>query len=226
MHYYCRMQHKNIKTLGLLKKSLFSLFFSLFTVICASCWLPQQRSFFISWKQYSVNFKRHKWSFVPYIVSFSGLKMVFSTLSQLDITASIKNCVYNNSNLHYFMSSIIECPAPDVYTIFFFISSSVQIWLGLEILRNSSTIFTSNHIKSILKNFVTLIGKKHLSWGLFFIKVAGLQASNCIKKGLQYNYFLVNIEKFIRTPILKNICRWLLLHFWKLFWKNILQIIT
>ena len=33
------------------------------------------------WTQYSTNFKRHNGSFVPYIVSFSGLKMAFSKLS-------------------------------------------------------------------------------------------------------------------------------------------------
>ena len=67
-----------------------------------------------------------------------------------------------------------------------------------------------SHKKSILKNFVIFTGKH--CWGLFFIKVTGLQASNCIKKGLN-TYFLVNIGKLIRTPILKNICKQLLLHF-------------
>ena len=36
------------------------------------------------------------------------------------------------------------------------------------------------HKKAILKNFVTFTGKC-LCWGFFFIKVAGLQVSNCIK---------------------------------------------
>ena len=63
-------------------------------------------------------------------------------------------------------------------------------------------------------------------WGVFFINVAGLQAADCIKKGLQHRYFLVNIGKFIRTPILKNIYERLLLSFWKLFCKNILQILN
>ena len=39
-----------------------------------------------------------------------------------------------------------------------------------------------------------------------FNKAAGLQASNFIKKRLQHRYFPVNIVKFLRTPILKNIC--------------------
>ena len=38
-----------------------------------------------------------------------------------------------------------------------------------------------------------------------------LQTSNFIKKRLQHRCFHVNIAKFIRTPILKNICEWLLL---------------
>ena len=54
------------------------------------------------------------------------------------------------------------------------------------------------HKKGALKNFAILTGK-HLSWSLFFDKVAGLQACNFIKK------------KFLRTPILKNICEQLLL---------------
>ena len=37
------------------------------------------------------------------------------------------------------------------------------------------------HEKAILKKFVIFKGK-HLRWGLFFIKVADLHISNCIKK--------------------------------------------
>ena len=102
LHYYCRKQHKNIKKLtDYWTKSSF--LFSLLPVYCNLCLL------FISWTKYFANFKRHKWSFVLYIVLFSGLKMIFSKFSQLDITVYIKNFVYNKFNLHcYFMSSIIE----------------------------------------------------------------------------------------------------------------------
>ena len=44
-----------------------------------------------------------------------------------------------------------------------------------------------------------------------FDKVAGLQGSNFIKKNLHYRCFLVKFAKFLRIPILKNICKWLLL---------------
>ena len=42
-------------------------------------------------------------------------------------------------------------------------------------------------------------------------KVAGLKACNLNKKRLQHRSFPVNIAKFLRTPILKDICKLLLL---------------
>ena len=58
--------------------------------------------------------------------------------------------------------------------------------------------------KGVLKNFAILLGK-HLCWSLFLIM---LQA---FRPGLQHRCFRVNIAKFLRTPILKNICKQLLL---------------
>ena len=49
--------------------------------------------------------------------------------------------------------------------------------------------------------------ENYLCWSLFN-KVAGL-----FKKILQHRCFPVNIAKFLRSPILKNICQWLLLTF-------------
>ena len=64
VHYYCRKQYKNIENSQIIEQNLvLSLPFSLFTAACASCCLPR-------WQ----NFKRHKWSFVPYILFFSGWK--------------------------------------------------------------------------------------------------------------------------------------------------------
>ena len=45
----------------------------------------------------------------------------------------------------------------------------------------------------------------------FFNKNAGLQACSFIKTRLQHSCFLVSIEKYLTTPILKNICERLLL---------------
>ena len=110
LHYYCRKQYKNIKNSGNIEQNLVLSFpFSLFTATCGSCRFPPRQNFFISWTKYFVNFKCHKWSSVLYIVSFSGLKMIFNKFTQLDFTACIKNCVYNNFNLSCnFMSLIIE----------------------------------------------------------------------------------------------------------------------
>ena len=78
-----------------------------------------------------------------------------------------------------------------------------------KILRNYSTIFRSSHQKcsikkAILKHFVIFTGK-HLCMGLLFNKVAGHQTCSFIKKRVQHRYYLANIRKFIRRPILKKI---------------------
>ena len=44
-----------------------------------------------------------------------------------------------------------------------------------------------------------------------FNKLAGLQASSFIKKRLQHRCFAVKLAKFLRIPILKNICERLFL---------------
>ena len=60
--------------------------------------------------------------------------------------------------------------------------------------------------QDVLKNFaITPVLKS------FFNRVAGLQAWNFIKKRLRHRCFPVNIAKFLRTPILRNIYERLLL---------------
>ena len=66
--------------------------------------------------------------------------------------------------------------------------------------------------KGVLKNFANFTGK-HRCQSLFK-KVAGLQACqtcNFIKKRLQHRCFPMKLAKFLRTPILKNICKRLFL---------------
>ena len=62
----------------------------------------------------------------------------------------------------------------------------------------------------VLKNFAVFIGK-HLCWSLFFNRVADFRPATILKKRLEHKCFPVNIAKFLRTPILKNICERLLL---------------
>ena len=73
--------------------------------------------------------------------------------------------------------------------------------------------------KTVLKNFA-IFTEKHLCWS-FFNKSAGLQACNFIEKRLHHRCFPVNIAKFLRTPILKNVCKRLLL---KLFCIKIFKV--
>ena len=55
--------------------------------------------------------------------------------------------------------------------------------------------------KGVLKHFSKFTGK-HLSWILFFNKVAGLRPATLLKKKIPHRYFLVNFEKFLRAPFL------------------------
>ena len=52
-----------------------------------------------------------------------------------------------------------------------------------------------------------------------FNKAADLQVCNFIKKRLQHRCFSCDIEKFLRIPILKNICERLLLFIQKICWN-------
>ena len=66
--------------------------------------------------------------------------------------------------------------------------------------------------KAVLKYFGIFTGK-HLCWSLILIKLRACKFKACtfIKKRLQHSCSPVNISKFLKTPILKNICKWLLL---------------
>ena len=59
--------------------------------------------------------------------------------------------------------------------------------------------------KAVLKNFAIFTGK-HLCWCLFLIKLQDFRPVTFIKNRLQHRCFTVNIAKFSRTSILKNIC--------------------
>ena len=59
---------------------------------------------------------------------------------------------------------------------------------------------------------MVIFTEKHLCWSLFLNKNTGLQSWN-FKKRFQHRCFPVNIVKFLRTFVLKNICERLLKRF-------------
>ena len=63
---------------------------------------------------------------------------------------------------------------------------------------------------AVLKNFAS--HRKTPVLESLFYKVETPQACNFIKKRLIHRCFLVKLAKFLRTPILKNICERLLLY--------------
>ena len=68
--------------------------------------------------------------------------------------------------------------------------------------------------RDVLKNFA-IFTEKRLCWKLFFNKVAAsscvIQHCSFIKMIIQHMCFSVNIAKFLKTLILKNICEELFL---------------
>ena len=69
--------------------------------------------------------------------------------------------------------------------------------------------------KGVLNIFAKFTGR-HLSQSLFFNKATGLKPTTLLEERLWYRCFPMNIEKLLRTPILKNICeRLLLVTCWK-----------
>ena len=73
-----------------------------------------------------------------------------------------------------------------------------------------SSLLSSSHRKcSIKKVFLKIpqYSQENICIGVFFNSVADLQVCNFSKKRLQHRCLPVNIAKFLRTLILKNICQ-------------------
>ena len=84
-----------------------------------------------------------------------------------------------------------------------------------EIMKNHQAQIRSSHQrcsmkKGGLRNFTKFTGK-HLCQSLFFNKVAGLRPATLFKRPW-HRCFPVNFAKFLRTPVLTEHLRWLLLY--------------
>ena len=73
----------------------------------------------------------------------------------------------------------------------------------LSISRSSQRIYSVK--KAVLKRFANVTGK-HLCWSLFLMKSYAFMPSTLSKRDSKINLFLVKFAKFLRTPILKEIC--------------------
>ena len=69
--------------------------------------------------------------------------------------------------------------------------------------------------KAILKNFATFTGK-HLCWRLFLINLQTWRPTSLLKRDSNTVVFPMNVTKFLKTPILKNLCKRLLVPFQKI----------
>ena len=94
-------------------------------------------------------------------------------------------------------------------------------------MRGSSITFLQNQLpqvfyeKAVLKNFA-IFTEKHLCWSLFLIKLWTLRPATLLKRDCN-TCFPVNIAKFLRISILKNIRERLLLPL-QVFYKGFVDI--
>ena len=82
-------------------------------------------------------------------------------------------------------------------------------------------------LKQVFLKKLTKFIRKHLCWSLFFNKVSDLRNAALLKKRLQQRCFPANFVKFLKTPLLQNTSRRLLLfviHLTVSFCKEVLYI--
>ena len=73
-------------------------------------------------------------------------------------------------------------------------------WVSLKHRRSH---WRCSERKGVVRNLSTFTGK-HLCQSLFFDKCAGVSPATLLRKRLWHGCFLVNFEKFLRTPFLQN----------------------
>ena len=73
--------------------------------------------------------------------------------------------------------------------------------------------------KAVIKNFALITGK-HLCWNLFLIVLQAFRPATLLKRDSNAGVFFIINATFLRTSILKKICKRLLLKFYPvvLFW--------
>ena len=156
LHYYCRKQEKNIENSQIIEQNVV-------ISLCPSLCLLRLVLSLPSWAAEIFQFldtvprkiKRHKWSFVKYIVSFSGLKMVFSKLSLAKYHFLHKKPVFTVISI-YFISCLQL--TTEKFHVFISYSTSLQIFLFYKFFcRNNSTIFRSSHQKCSIKKLLSNI---------------------------------------------------------------------
>ena len=94
--------------------------------------------------------------------------------------------------------------------------SNLLWYLLIFVLERDSNIFFRSicwrcSVKKVFLKISQISQEKDLCWSLFFNKVVGPLAATIFKERLQHRRFPVKFAKFLRAPILKNICERLIL---------------
>ena len=92
------------------------------------------------------------------------------------------------------------------YVSFCFFCLCFRVPVVLKVQKQPPEVFCKSGVP---RNFA-IFTRKHLCWSLFLIKFSRSGLQLYLKKA-PIQVFPVSISKFVRTPILKNICERLLL---------------
>ena len=112
-------------------------------------------------------------------------------------------------------------------TGFYMMGTLVAKGLSKVVNKYTSLFFKSSHLKvfckkCVSKNFAKFTGK-HMSWSLFFNKVAGFRPATFLKKRHQHRHFPVNFAKVESGKLCNNFqllleySIFVFLHFYLLF---------
>ena len=106
LHYYCRKQDKDLENSQIIEQNVVISLCPFLCLLRLVLPLPSWAAEFFQFLDTVVReIKRHKWSSVKCIVSFSGLKMVFSKLSLVKHHFLHKNPVFTVTSI-YFISCL------------------------------------------------------------------------------------------------------------------------
>ena len=143
----------------------------------------------------------------------------------LTFRGSLGTCIFGNSSLAAnntrsrlpsdYLSVSYDYGELENFIILSINKTRLLIWdlkLQMFTIKNKKQPPEVFYKKAVLKSFSIFTGK-HLYSSLFlFNQVASLQVCYLIKKRFQHRCFSVNIAKFLKTVILKKICKRLLLN--------------
>ena len=160
--------------------------------------------FFVYYNFYRSKYRRWSHWFYIHIIIFPGWFYLITVTSR----NTLPSYEHDPSYQYRSQSNLVKA----------FIGLYCQVLTGFK--HNFKNQLRKMFYKKKLFSKISNINRKRPVVEYLFNKFMGLQAGNVITKRLQHRYFPVNIAKFLKTSILKDICERRLLNFIDSKWKK------